>query len=285
MPQEAPVFQLVSQMQADSRQARARAEIIALVPTMGALHDGHLSLVSEARRRADRVVLSVFVNPTQFGPGEDYQNYPRDLEGDLERLAGHGVDVVFAPTASEMYPTGFETYVEATRLTRELEGAVRPTHFRGVTTVVAKLFNVVQPHLAFFGQKDYQQLKVIERMAVDLAYDVEVVGMPTVRESDGLAMSSRNAYLSPSERARATALGRALFRAEQLYRRGERRKVVLAGEMTDVLIRDGEARIDYVEIRDARTLAAMPDDLTPPIVLLLAARIGKTRLIDNRVLS
>ena len=285
MAHEPPVLRHIAEMQADARQARARAETIALVPTMGALHDGHLSLVAEARRRADRVVLSVFVNPTQFGLGEVYGNYPRDLVGDLERVSGHGIDVVFAPDAAEMYPFGFETYVEATRVTRELEGAVRPTHFRGVTTVVAKLFNIVRPHVALFGEKDYQQLKVIERMAADLAFDVEVVGMPTVREGDGLALSSRNAYLSPGERARATALGRALFRAEQLFRKGERRRVVLAGEMTDVLIRDAEARLDYVEIRDARTLAPVPDEVVPPIVLLLAVRIGKTRLIDNRVLT
>jgi pantoate--beta-alanine ligase len=268
-------------MQAEARLARARAETIALVPTMGALHEGHLSLVTEARRRADRVVVSIFVNPAQFGPGEDYEHYPRDLAGDLEKLGT--ADLVFAPHLEEMYPEGFQTFVEVGEITRDLEGRFRPSHFRGVTTVVAKLLHIVQPHFAIFGEKDYQQLLVVRRMVRDLQLDVEIVGMPIVRDSDGLALSSRNAYLSPSERAQATSLSRSLFRAETLFRRGERRAAILAGEMRAILSREPDLRIDYAEVRDAETLAEITE-VRAPAVCLLAVRIGRTRLIDNCVL-
>jgi pantoate--beta-alanine ligase len=269
-------------MQAESRVIRARAETLAFVPTMGALHEGHQSLIAEARRRAERVVVSVFVNPTQFGPGEDLAAYPRDLSRDLDRATG--ADFVFAPSAAAMYPDGFETTVEVSGVTRELEGAFRPMHFRGVTTVVAKLFHIVQPHFAIFGEKDYQQLLAIRRMVRDLNMDIEVVGMPIVRDSDGLARSSRNVYLSPAERAQATALSRSLFRVEALFRQGERKAEVLAAEMRAVISREPDARIDYAEVRDAATLAPLAE-IRAPVVCLLAVRIGKTRLIDNRVLG
>jgi pantoate--beta-alanine ligase len=268
-------------MQAAGRVARARAETIALVPTMGALHEGHLSLLHEARRRADIVVLSIFVNPTQFGPGEDFDAYPRDLAGDLEKA--RAADIVFAPPVSEMYPANHQTFVETTELSRDLEGRFRPTHFRGVTTVVTQLFHIVSPHVAIFGEKDYQQLQVVRAMARDLCMDVEIVGMPIVRDSDGLALSSRNAYLSPSERAQATSLSRSLFRAEALFRQGERRAAALAAELRAVISREPDARIDYAEVRDAATLAPI-DEVRRPAVCLLAVRVGRTRLIDNLVL-
>jgi pantoate--beta-alanine ligase len=276
------VITRVKEMQADSRLARARAENIALVPTMGALHEGHIALVTEAGRLAERVVVSIFVNPAQFGQGEDFDAYPRDLSGDLEKLAGAGVSVVFAPDASEMYPAGFQTYVEVGEVTRDLESAFRPTHFRGVATVVSKLLHIVTPHVALFGEKDYQQLLVVRQLVRDLAIDADIVSVPTARDSDGLALSSRNAYLTPSERARATSLSKALFRAEAMVRRGERRKEVLIGEVRRVL-EEASAAIDYVEIRDAATLATVGDEIRSNVVCLIAARVGRTRLIDNRV--
>lgn len=276
------VITRVKEMQADSRLARARAENIALVPTMGALHEGHIALVMEAGRLAERVVVSIFVNPAQFGQGEDFDAYPRDLSGDLEKLAGAGVSVVFAPDASEMYPAGFQTYVEVGEVTRDLESAFRPTHFRGVATVVSKLLHIVTPHIAVFGEKDYQQLLVVRQLVRDLAIDADIVSVPTARDSDGLALSSRNAYLTPSERARATSLSKALFRAEAMVRRGERRKEVLIGEVRRVL-EEASAAIDYVEIRDAATLAPVGDEIRSNVVCLIAARVGRTRLIDNRV--
>lgn len=278
------VIERISQMQAESRLARARAETIGLVPTMGALHDGHLSLVQEARRLVDRVVVSIFVNPTQFAPGEDFDAYRRDLSADLETLGPAGVDVVFAPTVAEMYPSGFQTYVQVTDISRELEGALRPTHFRGVATVVNKLFQVAAPHVAVFGEKDYQQLLLIRRMVHDLAIDVEIVGAPIRRDHDGLALSSRNAYLSPGERAQATCLSRALFRAESLWREGERRQEKLIAEMRQVIEREEAAKIDYVELRHAANLGSLGETAHGPVVCLLAVRIGRTRLIDNRVL-
>jgi pantoate--beta-alanine ligase len=198
-------------MTAWSRAARARGERIAFVPTMGALHAGHVALLAEGRRRGDRLALSIFVNPTQFGPQEDLARYPRDLPGDLAKAAGAGTDVAFVPEVADMYPAGFQTTIEVKELSRGLDGVSRPGHFAGVATVVAKLFNVVQPDLAIFGEKDFQQLAVVRRLVADLAMGIEIVGLPTVREPDGLAMSSRNAYLSAGERARALSLSRGLF--------------------------------------------------------------------------
>ena len=256
---------------------------IALVPTMGFLHEGHLSLLREGRRRSDVLVLSLFVNPTQFGPNEDLARYPRDLEGDLAKARACGVDFVFAPTPDEMYPPGYQTYVDVRALSQGLCGDRRPGHFAGVASVVAKLFHLVRPHVAIFGEKDYQQLAVIRRMVRDLDLGVEVVGMPIVRESDGLAMSSRNAYLSPDERQQALSLSRSLRRAEELVRDGVRQVKRICDAVRAVISEAPSARIDYVELRDAETLAEI-DQIDRAAVLALAVFIGKTRLLDNRVL-
>jgi pantoate--beta-alanine ligase len=264
--------------------ARVRGERVGFVPTMGALHDGHLTLVREAKRRAAFVVVSIFVNPTQFGPSEDLSRYPRDLAGDLARLAPLGVDAVFAPQASALYEAGEDTRVHVGRVAEPLCGRTRPGHFDGVATIVAKLFNIVGPSVAVFGQKDYQQLLVIRRMARDLFAPVEVVGIPTVRERDGLAMSSRNAFLSADDRARALALVKGLAAASKAFQAGERRARVLEALARDPIDRVASS-VDYVEVRDADTLAAIDELTGPRAVLAVACRIGATRLIDNVVLG
>lgn len=257
---------------------------IGLVPTMGALHDGHLSLVRHARAHDDTVVASIFVNPTQFGPGEDYARYPRDPDRDLALLRDLGTDAVFMPPAADVYPEGFDTYVQVEKLTQRLEGSHRPGHFRGVATVVTKLFNVVQPHRAYFGQKDAQQLAVIRRLALDLDLSVEVVGLPTVREPDGLAMSSRNVYLSPKQRQAAVVLHRSLEAAQELWRSGVRDASRIRARMNEVLAAEPLARIDYVSVADAETLEEL-ETVDRPALVSLAVRLGKTRLIDNVTLA
>jgi len=278
------VLRTVAEMVAFSEAARARNERIAFVPTMGYLHAGHVALLEEGRRRGDRLVLSIFVNPTQFAPTEDLARYPRDLEGDLDKAAGAGTDVAFVPGDAEMYPRGYQTFVHVRELEKGLCGAHRPGHFVGVATVVCKLFNIVRPHVAIFGEKDYQQLAVIRRMVVDLDMPIDIVGMPTVREPDGLAMSSRNKYLSPEERQRALALSRGLRAARALFEGGERdsAKLVAAAraEIAPVV-----TRVDYVELRAADTLAPITDRVTGPAVMAVAAFVGTTRLIDNRRLD
>jgi pantoate--beta-alanine ligase len=256
---------------------------IALVPTMGYLHPGHVSLMAEARARADLVVVSIFVNPTQFGPTEDLSRYPRDLPGDLDRCAAAGVDVVFHPAAGEMYPSGHQTFVEVTELSRGLCGDRRPGHFRGVATVVTQLFALLRPHVAIFGEKDFQQLAVVRRMALDLHLGVEVVGMPIVREADGLAMSSRNAYLSAPERARAVSLWRGLEAARRRLAGGEQDASRLAAVVRDEL-RAADVREDYVELVDPLTLQPL-SRVDRPARLLVAAFVGTTRLIDNVALG
>jgi pantoate--beta-alanine ligase len=266
---------------ADMRRARREmAGSVGLVPTMGALHEGHLSLVRHARAHDDTVVASIFVNPTQFGPGEDYARYPRDPDRDLALLRDLGTDLVFMPPAEDVYPDGFDTYVQVEKLTQRLEGAHRPSHFRGVATVVTKLFNVVQPHRAYFGQKDAQQLAVIRRLTRDLDLPVEVVGLPTVREPDGLAMSSRNMYLSPEERQAAVVLYRSLEAAQELWRSGVCDAARIRDRMSEVLAAEALARIDYVSVADAETLAEL-ETVDRPALVSLAVRIGETRLIDN----
>lgn len=264
-------------------QARRRGERIAFVPTMGYLHAGHVALLEDARRRGDRLALSIFVNPIQFGPKEDLARYPRDLPGDLAKAAGAGTDVAFVPEAADMYTRQFQTLVQVRDLEKGLCGERRPGHFVGVATVVCKLFNIVKPHVAVFGQKDFQQLQVVRRVVDDLSMDVEVIGLATVREPDGLAMSSRNAYLSPGERARAVALSRGLFAARARYAAGERDTGALVAAAT-AEIAPAFDRIDYVEVRAAETLAAV-DRLQGPGVILAAAFMGTTRLIDNVELS
>ncbi|HXE98303.1 MAG TPA: pantoate--beta-alanine ligase [Dongiaceae bacterium] len=257
---------------------------IALVPTMGYLHEGHASLLREGRKRGDVLVLSIFVNPIQFGKNEDLDRYPRDLDRDCRLAEACGVDIVFIPTAEEMYPQGFQTGVTVRDIALPLCGASRPGHFDGVATVVTKLFNIVRPDVALFGNKDYQQLAVIRRMTGDLNMPVEIVGMPIVREPDGLAMSSRNAYLSPDERQTALCLVRAIKRARELFAAGERSVAVLLRETRAVIERESAAAIDYVEFRDGGTLQEL-DVADSSSLLALAVKIGQTRLIDNTVLG
>jgi pantoate--beta-alanine ligase len=267
--------------QAYCRVQRDAGKQIGLVPTMGFLHEGHLSLVRQARFDNDFVVVSIFVNPIQFGPNEDLANYPRDFERDRQLLTAENVDLIFAPTVEEMYPSGSATFVEvAGELTKGLCGASRPGHFRGVTTVVSKLFNIVHPHRAYFGRKDAQQLAVIQRMVADLNFDIEVVPMPTVRESNGLAMSSRNRCLTPEERQSATALYRSLQLAEKLIRSGVRNAREVIDAMRVLVGQEKSARIDYIEIVDADSFQPV-DAVQGEILIALAVFIGKTRLIDN----
>jgi pantoate--beta-alanine ligase len=278
------VIEDAAAMQAWSDEARRAGWRIGFVPTMGYLHDGHLSLCREARRRADRTVTSIFVNPLQFGPSEDLARYPRDPEADARRLHACGVDALYLPSAETMYPPGFQTEVTVTGVTQGLCGRSRPGHFRGVTTVVAKLFNAVKPHVAVFGEKDFQQLLAIRRMVADLDFDVEVLGMPIVREPDGVAMSSRNAYLSAPERRAARCLSRALGAARAALESGERRCAALLERAREVLDAEPLARVDYAEIVDAET-AQPADAIDRPVLLALAVFIGATRLIDNAVLG
>jgi len=265
---------------------RLRGELTApagFVPTMGFLHDGHLSLVRRARAECASVVASVFVNPSQFAPSEDLADYPRDLARDVNLLDEAGTDLVLAPPVEAVYPEGFDTWVTVERLTEQLEGASRPTHFRGVATIVAKLFNLVRPERAYFGQKDGQQALVVRRLIRDLDFDIGLVVCPTVREPDGLAMSSRNAYLAQEERKSATILYRALQHAEALYANGERSASRLRSEMERLLRTEPLARPDYVSVADAEDLSEL-DTVDRKALVSLAVRIGRTRLIDNTVL-
>ena len=276
---DVPVIADPAAMSAWSEAARGQGERIALVPTMGALHKGHLSLVLQAWRRAQKVVLSIFVNPMQFGPQEDLAKYPRDLPGDLAKAASVGCDLAFVPEAASMYSPDFQTAIEVREVSQGLCGARRPGHFVGVATVVCKLLNIVRPHIALFGEKDFQQLAVIRRMVADLNLPVEIVGVPTVREPDGLALSSRNAYLSALDRQRAGALFTGLSAAKALVEKGERRASVLLAAAT-AEIAGRVDRIDYIEVRAADDLKPL-DTVDRPAVILVAAFVGGTRLIDN----
>ena len=260
--------------------ARRVGKSIGFVPTMGYLHEGHLSLIEKARAENDRVVVSIFVNPTQFGPGEDSQRYPRDLPRDLDLCARAGVGLVFTPEPSEMYPAGFQTRVEVESLSQGLCGGSRPGHFRGVATVVAKLFAIVQPDRAYFGEKDAQQLRVIQRMTMDLSLPVRIVPVPTLRESDGLAMSSRNVYLGAEERRAALVLYRALMLARDLTAAGMRQAAEIKRRMFSLIKAEPMARLDYLAIVDSETLVPV-EELQKPVLIALAVYIGKTRLIDN----
>ena len=257
---------------------------VGLVPTMGYLHEGHLSLVRRAREECDHVIVSIFVNPTQFGPKEDLSKYPRDIDRDLRLLDPLGVDLVWMPTSEIMYPPGFQTWVDVETITHPLEGSMRPGHFRGVTTVVAKLFNAVQPHKAYFGQKDAQQAAVIRQMRRDLSYPIEIVVCPIVREPDGLAMSSRNVYLDPQQRKAAPVLYRSLSAAKEAYEDGVRDAETLRQIMKDVLAAEPLAEVQYVSCADYDTLEEL-DTVTGKALLSMAVFIGKTRLIDNVVLG
>jgi len=273
----------VAKMQKICLDLRREGKRIAFVPTMGFLHEGHVSLLREGRQQGDVLVLSIFVNPTQFGQGEDFESYPRDLTRDAEMARSAGTDLIFAPEARDMYPRGYATYVNVEGLTDTLCGASRPGHFRGVTTVVTKLFTIVQPHIALFGRKDFQQLAVIQRMTADLNLPVEVVGMPIVREADGLAMSSRNVYLSPEQRQQALALIDAIRQASALACEGEVDAANIISAVTGRLNKEADLVIDYVQICHGRTLEKV-STVDCDSVLLLAVYVGKTRLIDNSFL-
>ena len=258
--------------------------IVGFVPTMGYLHEGHLSLVRRARDACDFTIVSIFVNPSQFGPHEDFDRYPRDYPRDFALLEKEKTDFVFLPTPAEMYPAGFNTWVSVDKVTERLEGEVRPGHFRGVSTVVAKLFNIVQPTRAYFGQKDAQQCVVIKKMAADLNMDLDIEIAPTVREPDGLAMSSRNVYLNPEERRQAPVLYRSLNLAREMWEGGELDAAVIRRAMTELISQKSSGKIDYISIADALTLQEL-EQIEPPAVVSLAVRFGNTRLIDNILLE
>ncbi len=279
-------------MRAKAEDLRRDGRRIAVVPTMGALHEGHLALIRAARARADVVLLTIFVNPTQFGPNEDLARYPRDEAGDLAKARGaiagpgpgQGIDLAFCPDVSAMYPPGSQTFIEVRALQQPLCGASRPGHFAGVATIVAKLFHITQPHVAVFGEKDYQQLAILRRMTRDLDFDIEIASVPIVREADGVALSSRNAYLSPTQRSAARSLSAGLAAAERAYAAGERRSDALVAAARAPIEAEAETRIDYVELRDAVELAPV-SQVERPAVLAMAVFVGTTRLIDNRVLG
>lgn len=278
------LIESITEMQNLSLAVRGEGRKVGLVPTMGYLHAGHASLMTEGRKRSDFLVSTVFVNPAQFGVGEDFEKYPRDLDRDMKIASSAGVDIVFAPSASEMYPSGYQTYVNVERISLPLCGGSRPGHFRGVTTVVAKLFGIVQPHIAFFGRKDYQQLAVIRQMTADLNIPVEIVGMPIVREADGLAMSSRNAYLSQLERKEALCLKSSIDEVKSCFKNGETCSAALMIKAMNVIAKSSSAVVDYIEFCDSLTLepVACVDINT---LIILAVKIGKTRLIDNSVMG
>lgn len=278
------IITTINEMQAIAASLKLEGKSIAFVPTMGFLHEGHASLLREGRRQGDILILSIFVNPIQFGQNEDLARYPRDLEHDCAIACECGVDIVFTPDAAEMYPAGFQTSVRVRDLSLPLCGASRPGHFDGVATVVTKLFNIVMPEVALFGCKDYQQLAVIRRMAADLSIPVRVVGMPIVREADGLAMSSRNAYLAPEERASALCLFRAITRVRAMYAAGERSVELLRVEALGIIEQEAPTEIDYLEFRDGTTLEPAATAVAGTL-MAMAVKIGKTRLIDNTLLG
>lgn len=270
----------------DLRQARQSLPApVGLVPTMGYLHAGHLSLVQAARRECPSVVVSIFVNPAQFGPSEDLNTYPRDLPRDLQLLENEGVDLVWTPDTNVIYPPGYQTWVSVDEVAQPLEGQMRPGHFRGVATVVAKLFNAVQPHRAYFGQKDAQQVAVIRRMALDLDFPVQIVVCPIAREKDGLAMSSRNVYLNPAERQAATVLSRALWAAQADFQTGQRQADALRRRMSEIIHAEPLARLQYISCAHVDTLVEIDGEIGSQALLSMAVYMGKTRLIDNLVLG
>ena len=279
------VIAKIPEMQSRSEALRTAGHTTALVPTMGFFHEGHLELMRVGRLHADHVMVSIFVNPMQFGPAEDYGEYPRDLERDLEKAEQVGVDIVFCPEAEEMYPQGFQTKIGVEKLARHLCGISRPGHFEGVLTVVAKLFHITKPHLAIFGQKDYQQLTIISRMVKDLDMDIRIVGIPIVREPDGIAMSSRNSYLSPDERKSALCLKQSLDLAEDMFARGERRAPRIKARVERHILDHAFTEIDYVTLCHPVTLEDVVDTIEGETLLALAVRVGKTRLIDNCIIA
>jgi len=278
------IIKKIELMQKLSNKWRRDGHIISCVPTMGFLHQGHVELLRIGRDKGDRLIMTIFVNPTQFGPHEDYEKYPRDTEGDLNKARSVGVDVVFMPTVEEMYPDGFQSTVTVDTITQYLCGKSRPGHFAGVTIVVAKLFNITKPHLAIFGEKDYQQLAVIKQMVRDLNMDIEIIGVPTVRERDGLAMSSRNKYLSPEERLSALSLKKGLDLAKDMVKDGEKNSATIKNAVRELILTHPFTEIDYVTICDPEKLTDM-ENVDGPSLLALAVKVGKARLIDNSIIA
>jgi pantoate--beta-alanine ligase len=274
------IIEKIKEMQDISEKFRRDGKVISFVPTMGYLHKGHLELIKEGRKRGDILVVSIFVNPTQFGKGEDYEIYPRDLKGDAEKCELAGVDIIFAPSTSEMYPSKYQTFVNVEKVTKDLCGKSRPNHFMGVATVVTKLFNIVKPHIAIFGEKDYQQLLTIRQMVRDLNLDIEVIGYPIVREEDGLAMSSRNSYLTAKERESALSLYKSLKKGISLLESGIKDASIIIDEMRKIIEKEKLAEIDYIKICRPDTLEEL-DIVNKEAIIAVAVRIGKTRLIDN----
>lgn len=279
------IFKKIDEVRQQLAQDQSQRLTVGLVPTMGALHNGHISLVRQSMMKCQRTIVSIFVNPKQFGPDEDYDAYPRDLEGDSKLLEQAGVDYVFAPSVEEMWPEGNLTSVEVSELSNILIGKLRPGHFRGVTTVVAKLFNIVQPDAAFFGEKDYQQVAIIRRMVEDLAFPVEIISVPILRDGDGVASSSRNKLLTAEDRQAAVAVPDSWKAAELLFKKGERKVKVLRDAVRSVLEREPRAVIEAIDFRDAETLQNIDDVIVNPAVLLLTVRFGSVRLIDQHVFS
>ncbi len=277
---EIEIIETVGMMQERAEQIRLSGKKIGLFPTLGFLHEGHLELIRQGRKRADILVMSLFVNPTQFGPNEDFDKYPRDVEGDIKKARGEGADIVFLPSPKEMYPEGFQSSVSVEKITGFLCGKSRPGHFEGVTTVVAKLFNIVKPHFALFGQKDFQQLAVIKRMVKDFNFDIEIIQVPTVREPDGLAMSSRNKYLNPEERKSALCLKKAMDMAVNMADKGESRSEKIIAALKQLILSFPFTSIDYINICDPETLEDI-NILQDKSLLALAVKVGGTRLIDN----
>ncbi len=278
------IIKTITEMQSWAEQVRRAGKHIAFVPTMGFFHEGHLALMSQGRRYGDKLVVSIFVNPAQFGPAEDFEQYPRDLENDLALAEARGTDVVFAPETAELYPEGFETYVMQSRLPGHLCGLSRPGHFKGVMTIVAKLFNIVKPRYAMFGRKDFQQLAVLHRMTRDLNFDTKIIDCPTVRESDGLALSSRNKYLTADQRQSGLTLYRALTMAQNDVAAGQRNAEPLIDKAAEIISAAADTEIDYIKICDPDTL----DDVSRierPALMALAVKVGSTRLIDNTILT
>ena len=278
------IIDTAANMQQRCEEIRLTGKSIACVPTMGFLHEGHLELIREGKRRADVLVISIFVNPTQFGPAEDYEEYPRDMEGDISKAREIGVDIVFTPSVEEMYPVELQTKVVVERVTQHLCGLSRIGHFEGVATVVAKLLNIIKPHFAIFGQKDFQQLAVIRRMVRDLNMDIEVIGVPTLREPDGLAMSSRNKYLNPEERESALCLKRSIDMAHGLTKEGERNASRIRSAIQRLILSHPFTNIEYISICDPFTMEDI-DTIEAECLLALAVKVGKTRLIDNSLIK
>lgn len=278
------IIKTALEMQQQCRKLREAGLTIAFIPTMGFFHQGHLELMGVGKKKADQSVISIFVNPIQFGPNEDFEDYPRDTEGDLAKADQVGVNLAFLPSVEEIYPDGFQTSVSVSKLTRFLCGASRPGHFDGVTTVVSKLFNITKPNYAIFGQKDFQQLAVIRRMVKDLNMDIEVIGVPTYREPDGLAMSSRNSYLNTEERRSALCLKKSLDLADKMVIQGEKKVEMLVEAVKKMILSYPHTEIDYLHFCDPRTLEDL-DELNGECLLALAVKVGKTRLIDNCLLG